>query len=215
MLRKGVNASTVEICFDLFEFFSRISYNSVSVPLQIVFNRRNRKKFTEYEPTLIPKSKMDMRDRKTVTAVAAGGQHSVCLHRDGTVSAWGVNDENALGTGAIPEDETHLIKQMKIRNAVQISAGDNHTAVLDIDGKVHVCGMYKDMDSGTFRDLTDPQDTKIRGNHTYPQEVLGLRGKIMLLDAGSSWNAALCDDGSTLYTWGMGNSGQLARSKTM
>ena len=156
-----------------------------------------------------------MHGDKTVTSVAAGGLHSACLHRDGTVSTWGANDEYALGRGEIDEDDTHLIKPMRIEDAVQISAGDNHTTVLDIHGKVHVSGMYKDMDSGKWRDLTNPQDTNIKGCHKFPHQVLGLRGNIMAIDAGNSWNAALCDDSSTLYTWGMGNSGQLARSKSM
>jgi len=169
----------------------------------------------EYEPTLIPKCKLNMNGGKAVTSVATGGLHSACLHRDGTVSTWGANDENALGRDDIDDDDTHLIKPMKIKDVIQISAGDNHTIVLDIHGKVHVSGMYKDMDSGKWRDLTNPQDTKIRGNHQYPSEVLGLGGKIVMIDAGNSWNAALRDDVSTLYTWGMGNSGQLARSKSM
>ena len=110
-----------------------------------------------------------MTGEKAVVSVAAGGLHSVCLHRDGTVSTWGANDENALGRDIIDDDDTHLIKPMeKIKDAVQISAGDSHTTVLDIHGKVHVCGMYKDVDSGMFRDLKSPQDTNVKGNHQYP-----------------------------------------------
>lgn len=169
----------------------------------------------EYEPTLIPKSKLCMQGDKTVTSVAAGGLHSACLHRDGTVSTWGANDEYALGRGEVDDDDTHLIKEMHIKDAIQISAGDNHTTVVDIHGNVFVSGMYKDMDSGKWRDLTSPQDTNIKGAHKYPCEVLGLGGKVVMMDAGNSWNAALRDDGATLYTWGMGNSGQLARSKSM
>ena len=176
----------------------------------------------EYEPTLIPKSKLCMKDEKTVTSVAAGGLHSACLHRDGSVSTWGANDENALGRGDVDDDDTHLIKSMLrsesgeiMKDVIQISAGDNHTTILDIYGKVHVAGMYKDMDSGKWRDLTNLQDTKIKGNHKFPSEVLGLGGRVIMMDAGNSWNAALREDGATLYTWGMGNSGQLARSKSM
>lgn len=157
-----------------------------------------------------------MTGEKAVVSVAAGGMHSVCLHRDGTVSTWGANDENALGRGEIEEDDLHLIEPMKdIKDVVQISAGDNHTTVLTICGEVHVCGLYKDIDSGKFRDMTSPQDTDIKGSHVYPCKVLGLPKNIRQIDAGKSWNAALVSDGSTLYTWGMGNSGQLARSKSM
>jgi alpha-tubulin suppressor-like RCC1 family protein len=99
-------------------------------------------------------------------------------------------------------------------NAIQISAGDNHTTVLDDKGDIYVSGMYKDMDSGKWRDLKTPTDTDIKGNHPYLHKVLGLP-KITIMEAGYSWNAALDVDQSTLYTWGMGNSGQLARSSSM
>ena len=192
-------------------FFIAIVFYSVS---HTVFNRSPQP--IEYEPTLIPKSKLNMIGDKSIVSVAAGGLHSVCLHRDGTVSSWGANDEKALGRGDIDEDDLHKIGPMRIKNIIQISAGDNHTTLLDIHGNVHVCGHYKDMDSGTFRDLLNPQDTDIKSkNHEYPVKVLGLGEKIMAIDAGTSMNAALDADGSTLYTWGMGNSGELARSKSM
>lgn len=157
-----------------------------------------------------------MKGDKAVVSVAAGGLHSVCLHRDGTVSTWGTNDEYALGWGEDTLDtEMHLIKQVEnIKNIVQIGAGDNHTAMLDIDGNVYSCGMYKDCDSGFCRDLKSPDDkTFWKKKHPYPTKVLGL-GKIVALDAGKHYNAALDADG-TLYTWGMGNTGELARSKSM
>ena len=86
--------------------------------------------------------------------------------------------------------------------------------MLDIDGNVYSCGMYKDCDSGSCRDLKSPDDeTFWKKNHAYPSKVLGL-GKLVAIDAGKHYNAALEADG-TLYTWGMGNSGELARSKSM
>lgn len=172
----------------------------------------------EYEPTIIPEVKLNMYGPKAVTGVAAGGMHSACLHRDGTVSTWGANDERALGRGEIDDDEVHKIKPMlNIKDAIQISAGDNHTVVLDINGKVHTAGMYKDTDSGMFRDLRSSDDLEIcvkeNKHHNFPVTVQGLK-KIVYVDAGSSWNAAL-DENGDLYTWGMGNSGELSRSKSM
>ncbi|VEU41168.1 unnamed protein product [Pseudo-nitzschia multistriata] len=172
----------------------------------------------EYEPTLLPESKVVFEGDKAVTAVAAGGLHSACLARNGEVYTWGTNDEMALGRGNLDDADLLSIKPMVgIKDAIQISAGDNHTVVLDCHGKVHTAGVYKDSDSGLFKELTSPNDLKIHvqkhKHHEFPVQVLGL-GKIVMVDAGHSWNAAL-DENGDLYTWGMGHSGELARSKSM
>jgi len=175
---------------------------------------------------------MAMTGTKTVKHVAAGGLHSVALHCDGTVSTWGANDDNACGRGDISENEMHLIKpmttvtssgrQQPVQDIIQIDAGDNHTILLDIHGKVHVSGMYKDMDSGKWRDRTIQDGSSllsssqiIKGSHPFSVEISGFDDKkVLMICSGNAFNAALTDDGS-LYTWGMGHSGQLARSKDM
>mmetsp|Transcript_32386 Transcript_32386/g.76178 ORF Transcript_32386/g.76178 Transcript_32386/m.76178 type:complete len:569 (+) Transcript_32386:243-1949(+) len=171
----------------------------------------------EYEPTLLPESKICMKGDNAVSAVAAGGLHSACI-RNGEIYTWGTNDEMALGRGKVEEDEIHLIKPMVgIKDAIQISAGDNHTLVLDIDGKVYSAGVYKDTDSGLFKELRQLDDLEIHvqkhKHHEYPVQVMGLQ-KVVYIDAGHSWNAAV-DENGDLYTWGMGHSGELARSKSM
>jgi alpha-tubulin suppressor-like RCC1 family protein len=53
------------------------------------------------------------------------------------------------------------------------------------------------------------------GKNEAPTLVEGLRGKgVVSIECGQSWNAALARDG-LLYTWGMGFSGELARSQSM
>jgi len=172
----------------------------------------------EYEPTLLPENKICMKGEKAVVAVAAGGLHSACLLRNGEVYTWGTNDEMALGRGKVEDDEVHLIKPMVgIKDAIQVSAGDSHTIVLNRYGKVYAAGVYKDSDSGLFKGPTSATDDKIHvqkhKHHEYPVPVLGL-GKTLSIDAGHSWNAGLVE-GRGLYTWGMGHSGELARSKSM
>jgi hypothetical protein len=61
-------------------------------------------------------------------AVAAGGSHSLALHRDGRVTAWG---RNKLGQVSVPAGTT---------DAIAIAAGDSHSLALHRDGHVTAWG---------------------------------------------------------------------------
>jgi len=61
-------------------------------------------------------------------AIAAGGWHTVALKPDGTVVAWGVNDE---GQCNVPSD---------LKNIIAIAAGAWHTVALRQDGTVVAWG---------------------------------------------------------------------------
>src|SRR6266404_748819 len=67
-------------------------------------------------------------DLSGVTAVAAGGAHTVALKDDGTVVAWGWND---YGQTTVPADLTGV---------KAISAGGFHTVALKSDGTVVAWG---------------------------------------------------------------------------
>jgi alpha-tubulin suppressor-like RCC1 family protein len=71
-----------------------------------------------------------------VTAIAAGGQHTVALKQDGTVTVWGANNYKQCD---VP---SHLT------GVVAIAAGASHTVALKQDGTVAAWGMcnYKQCD---------------------------------------------------------------------
>jgi alpha-tubulin suppressor-like RCC1 family protein len=52
------------------------------------------------------------------------------------------------------------------------------------------------------------------GTNQAPTPVDLVPGKVVWIECGPSWNAVQLEDG-TLWTWGLGVSGQLARSKSM
>ena len=56
--------------------------------------------------------------------------------------------------------------------------------------------------------------TGLHGGNLAPTRVENLPRKVTWIECGFSWNAVLLDDG-TLWTWGLGFSGQLARSRGM
>ncbi len=74
-------------------------------------------------------------------AVAAGGSHSAALKDDGTVWAWGGNEDGQLGQGAAGgNDRTSPVRVEGIDGATAIAAGTYHTLAVKSDGSVWAWG---------------------------------------------------------------------------
>lgn len=78
-----------------------------------------------------------------VVDICAGGMHTVCLTSDGTVFTFGCDDEGALGRQATDETCFTPDKVQLEAPAVQISAGDSHSAALLEDGRVFAWGSFR------------------------------------------------------------------------
>jgi alpha-tubulin suppressor-like RCC1 family protein len=81
---------------------------------------------------------------KNITAIAAGGYHSIALDSDGKVYAAGRNVYGELGLGN-SGDETNrntfeLVASLNGKNITAISAGYCSSRALDSDGKVYAAG---------------------------------------------------------------------------
>jgi len=63
-----------------------------------------------------------------VTAIAAGATHSLALHDDGHVTAWG---NNGYGQTTPPRD---------LSNVVAVAAGDDHSLAPGDDGRMTAWG---------------------------------------------------------------------------
>jgi alpha-tubulin suppressor-like RCC1 family protein len=68
-----------------------------------------------------------------VTAIAAGGSHSVALKSDGSLWSWGNNDSGQLVRRSLPTQVPGLT------GVVAITAGENFTLVRKSDGSVWSC----------------------------------------------------------------------------
>jgi alpha-tubulin suppressor-like RCC1 family protein len=151
----------------------------------------------EYSPTLVRNLPYN------VIQVACGGIHSVALTEFGDVYTWGCNDDFALGRGDVAEE--YLVTKITEGfgrdqgQIVAIDAGDSHTLFLSMDGNVYSCGMYKDMDSGKFKDVP-PGSTKCKGVNEIPFPV-AMPQPVRAIASGFTWNAAILADDS-LVTWG-------------
>ena len=149
-------------------------------------------------------------DGAEVKALAGGQGHSLALRSDGTVWAWGLNQDGRLGDGTNTDSSTPV--QVKDPNeptgylsgVTAIAAGGSHNLALKDDGTVWAWGSN-----------TGGQEQKISGqlgNDTYassntPVKVSDLGG-VEAISAGGSYSLALKDDG-TVWAWGNNEFGQL------
>jgi alpha-tubulin suppressor-like RCC1 family protein len=130
-----------------------------------------------------------------VTEVSAGGLHSLALHADGTVWAWGNNFFGQLGNGTTNSSSGLTPVQVTgLTGVTQVSAGGFDSLALRSDGTVWEWG-------------TDG----IIDNYV-PVQVPGLTG-ITKISAGGLFSLALRSDG-TVWAWGVNSAGQLGDGTT-
>ncbi len=138
----------------------------------------------------------------TVTAIAAGADHSLALTSDGKVWAWGWNYYGQLGNGTTTNSKTPIQVSGITGTVVAIAAGYYHSLALTSDGKLWAWGYNYD---GEFGNGTTT-------NSTTPVQVSSLTG-ITTISAGCYHSLALTSDGK-LWAWGGNLYGQLGNGTT-
>ncbi|MCU1605286.1 MAG: putative serine/threonine-protein kinase pknL [Modestobacter sp.] len=153
-----------------------------------------------------------------VIAVAAGGffgtdgrvgrircAHSLALLADGTVKAWGSNNDGQLGDGTTTNRSTPVLVP-GLADATALSAGATHSLALLEDGTVRAWG-----DNGLRGETGD--DNSSRAASTIPVAVPGLAG-VVAIAAGCFHSVALLGDG-TVVAWGWNGYAQLGDGTTV
>jgi alpha-tubulin suppressor-like RCC1 family protein len=148
-----------------------------------------------------------------VSAVSAGGSFSLALLSNGTVDAWGDNEDGELGDGTNTGPEicpavaeypcsTKPVAVSKLTKVSAISGGYSHALALLSSGKVMAWGEneYGELGNGTTTDSS------------VPVEVSGLSG-VVAISAGFNDSLALLSNG-TVKAWGENNRGQLGSGAT-
>jgi alpha-tubulin suppressor-like RCC1 family protein len=131
-----------------------------------------------------------------VTAIAAGGLHSLALLENGTVESWGSNTHGQLGNESKNLSSTAVAVKGLI-GVKAIAAGQSHSMALLNSGEVW------DWGGGGSGDLGNgAEETK-----TTPVQATGLT-EVTAISAGSNYSAALLASGN-VSEWGANNEGQL------
>ena len=136
-------------------------------------------------------------------AIVAGNMHSLALKADGSVWAWGRNDNGQLGDGTTIEPPSPVQAFVPGSGVVQIAAGRYHSLALQADGSVWAWG------DNPFGQLGDEP-----GSKWPPQQIQALDSDVVALAAGMGHSVALKKDGS-VWTWGNSFHGQLGHSRAL
>jgi alpha-tubulin suppressor-like RCC1 family protein len=136
-----------------------------------------------------------------VAAIAAGGDFSLALKKDGTVWAWGYNADGELGNGTTA-DSSVPVPVTGLTDVIAIAAGDRHGLAVKRDGSVWSWG-YNGF--GQLGDLT-------LESRSAPVQVFALGG-VTAVAGGGFHSLALLADG-TVRAWGFNFFGQLGNGTT-
>lgn len=149
-----------------------------------------------------------LRPPQRVTAIAAGGLHSMAVTVGGTLLAFGSNKHGQLGTGdtldrMIPT-EVPLTEERssELVRAMQVHCGMSHTCVL-----VQHQGMNEVRTAGdnSYGQLGHGDRTE---RHRFTI-VKSLKSKRISCVVSGDWHNAAVTHGGLMYTWGRGDCGQL------
>jgi alpha-tubulin suppressor-like RCC1 family protein len=178
----------------------------------------------------------------TTVAVAAGDGHSLALHPDGRLWAWGSNESGQLGDGTT-DGRLSPVSVSGLVGVRAIAAGGNHSLALTVDGFVWAWGQTYGakptvvhglenqgivaVAAGEYYSLALSQDGVVWAwganqygqlgdgtttTRTNPAAVTGLTG-VVAIAAGGYHSLAIKDDG-TLWAWGANYTGQLGDGTT-
>lgn len=168
----------------------------------------------------VPKHNYCAGDLTEVVSIAAGANFGLALLKNGTVVAWGANDEGQLGTGKKkgPEKcklETKVsvacsdvaVAVRGLTEVVALAAGEESAVALVKNGTVKTwgAGANGELGDGTSARSPTPVTVCAPGEAAPCAHALG---EVTAVTAGVREGAALLRDGS-VYTWGENFNGDL------
>ncbi len=147
-----------------------------------------------------------------IMQISGGDSHTVALRSDGTVWAWGNNNQGQLGNGNFTNSGTPVQVGASVAafntHVIAVSSSHGHTLALTDDGKVWAWGRNNE---GQLGDGTTT-------NRNLPQPVLVSIGGAQLsgviqVSAGGQHSVALTTTGA-VFVWGQNDRGQVGNNTT-
>ncbi|OEH78792.1 regulator of chromosome condensation rcc1 [Cyclospora cayetanensis] len=158
------------------------------------------------QPRLIP-----LQAQMQVVGAASGALHTVLLLASGACCSFGCNDEGALGRLCkdTPANEPGLVELPDA--AVSVACGDSHSAFVTAQGRLLLCGSYRDA-SGALGFARLGKGSRVM-RQLLPVDVfasLSLPIQIAAVACGEDHTVALERGGEAIWLWGSNDFGQLA-----
>lgn len=131
-----------------------------------------------------------------VMTVSAGRDFTIALGNDGTVSAWGRNDEGQVGNGLFDTKRSYSTPQRvkDLDHVTAVSAGAWYTLALRDDGTVWAWGKNN-------RAMLGDGTTKSKN---IPVQVQGLKN-IVNISASNTDRCLAVDEDGNVWAWGVGH----------
>lgn len=166
-----------------------------------------------------------------VKAISAGGDHSLALRSDGTVWAWGDDDNGQLGNDTPLADSPVPVQVPGLVNATAISAGSNHSAVLVVPPATRTTSPPRQSATGTVKSFGDDAFGQLGNDDALvdspvPVTVLNQSG-VKAISAGADHTVALIapstgqatgaqgqTSGGTVRAWGSNDHGEIGDGST-
>jgi alpha-tubulin suppressor-like RCC1 family protein len=149
---------------------------------------------------------VDYKPWSETIAVAAGSRHSLALRADGTVWAWGANDEGQVGDGTTADRHTPVavlgVEDRALSGIIAIVAGSAYSVALRADGTVWAWGANGQGQLGDGTTTDRPRPVLVKG-----------LTRVSAIAARGTHTLALVGDGR-VTSWGSNDTGQLGDGTT-
>ena len=135
-----------------------------------------------------------------VKQITCGGDHSCALSISGTLFCWGKNNFGQLGLGTHQDSKSpEVCITLRSQEASYVSCGQDHTAVLTLDGGVFTCG------SGMYGQLGHNSSN----NEALPRKIFEMMGyTVTQITCGRCHMLVYVPSSGLVYAFGLGGNGQ-------